>query len=82
MLDRDELLMTVRLGMQVVGGAMMARGLGDAPLWEAAAGLAVSITGLWLSRQARQRLKAAVPSDIEAAVKAALDAADRRRAGV
>jgi hypothetical protein len=57
-MDRDELLMMVRLGMQVLGGALVARGVGDAALWEAAAGVAVIVAGYLASRRSRAALRA------------------------
>lgn len=57
-MDRDELLMAVRLAMQVIGGALVARGVGDAAMWEAAAGLAVILAGYVASRRSRRRLRA------------------------
>lgn len=57
-MDRDELLMAVRLGVQILGGALMARGIGDAAVWEAVAGLAVSLGGYIASRRSRAKLRA------------------------
>lgn len=56
-MDRDELLMAVRLGMQVLGGALVTRGVGDAPLWEAAGGMAVICAGFLWSRYSRRKLR-------------------------
>lgn len=55
-MDRDEALMAVRLGMQVVGGSLTTMGIGNAGIWEAATGLAVMLAGyLWSRRVLRQR---------------------------
>ena len=35
----------VRMALVTLGGALTARGIGDAPLWEAVAGLAVGAVG-------------------------------------
>ncbi|MBX9697883.1 MAG: hypothetical protein K2X74_00545 [Acetobacteraceae bacterium] len=72
--------MSVRLLMQVIGGALMARGVGDAALWEAAGGLVVTVMGFFWSRHARRALReAAVAPDsgIEQVAKAALQRALR-----
>ena len=57
-MDSDDAKMAARLAVQIVGGALMARGIGDAAVWEAVAGLAVTIVGFVLSRRARRKLRA------------------------
>jgi hypothetical protein len=56
-MTRDEILMLVRLAMQAVGGILAYRGIGDAVLWEALGGLAVSGAGLIWSWRARKALR-------------------------
>jgi hypothetical protein len=56
-MPRDEALMLVRLSMQAIGAILAYRGIGDAVLWEALAGLAVSGAGLAWSWRARKALR-------------------------
>jgi hypothetical protein len=57
-MDRGEFLMLVRLLLQVIGGALVARGIGDAATVEAAIGAAVILAGFFWSRTARRQLTA------------------------
>lgn len=51
----------VRMALVTLGGALTARGIGDAPLWEAVAGLAVGAVGALMSWRARHAQLAAEP---------------------
>jgi hypothetical protein len=53
-MDRDSLLWMVRMALVSVGAALTARGIGDAPLWEALTGIALNAVGAAWSYQARQ----------------------------
>lgn len=57
-MNRDELLMVVRLLMQVAAGFFIARGIGDQALWEAGIGFAVMVAGYIASHRSRAALRA------------------------
>ena len=57
-MPRDDVMMVLRLAMQGVAGAMIARGMGDAALWEALIGGVLALVGLVLSWRARRALAA------------------------
>jgi uncharacterized protein YneF (UPF0154 family) len=66
----DDAKMAARLAVQLIGGALMARGLGDAAIWEAVAGLVVALVGFFVSRRARRQALATVPPDAAAKLQA------------
>jgi hypothetical protein len=53
----DDARLAARLALQVIGGALVARGVGDHATWEAAAGLASIVVGFWMSRRSRRKLR-------------------------
>lgn len=57
MTGMDDARLAARLAMQVVGGALIARGVGDQVTWEAAAGLVSIAVGFWVSRRSRRKLR-------------------------
>lgn len=57
-MDQGHALMLVRLALQAIAGALVARGVGDAALWEALIGVLVSAAGAIWSWCVRRRLQA------------------------
>jgi hypothetical protein len=57
-MERDDALMLLRLAMQVLAGILIARGMGDAALWEAVTGLVVMAGGVAWSAKSRRKLRA------------------------
>ena len=58
MIDNTRLMLTLRDLLKVGAGVMIARGVGDAAVWEAVIGAAVMAVGWWLSDRHNAKLKA------------------------
>lgn len=54
-------LWALRMALVSAGGALTARGIGDAPLWEAVTGAVLALAGAVWSWQARRAQLAAEP---------------------
>jgi hypothetical protein len=55
-MDQGQALMLLRLALQGIAGALVARGIGDVALWEAISGAALSAGGAWWSWRVRRDL--------------------------
>jgi hypothetical protein len=59
MTDQGTVFMFVRLGLQAIGGFLVARGIGDEALWSGVSGALISAAGGAWSYAERRKLKAA-----------------------
>lgn len=63
-MDRDELLMLVRLGIQWPAALLTFYGIGNAMVWDAFGGFAVGLVGFLWSRHARRKLRRRVALNV------------------
>lgn len=67
----EQAMWLARIALLNAGGWLTARGIGDAPLWEAVAGALITAGAAVWSWYARKRALAEVPPDVAAQLKAA-----------
>lgn len=67
----DQAMWLARILLLQAGGFLAARGIGDAPLWEAVAGAVLAGGAAVWSWHARRQALASVPPDAAAQIKAA-----------
>ncbi len=67
----EQAMWLARVVLLAGGGALTARGIGDAPMWEALTGAIISAGAAVWSWYARKKALAALPPEAEAQIKAA-----------
>ncbi len=67
----EQAMWLARVVLLAGGGALTARGIGDAPMWEALTGAIISAGAAVWSWYARKQALAALPPEAEAQIKAA-----------
>jgi hypothetical protein len=65
----EQAMWLARIALLNAGGWLTARGIGDAPLWEAVAGALITAGAAAWSWYARKRALAVVPPDVQARLK-------------